>query len=116
MNALLLVLLIVGGLVVAGIIASYFVRAVGSANSPAAVTASRAQVLGTRELTTGGATQHWISFRFPDGHQRELLATPSQADVIFRGQEGVVHFAGDRLTGWVPELGGEIRDTHRADQ
>ena len=83
--------------------------------APAEIVAARAQVLGVRELTTGGRAQHWVAFRFDDGHQRELLATPGQADVIFRGQQGVVHFAGDRLTGWVPELGGGIQDLHSSE-
>lgn len=78
--------------------------------APAEIGAAHAQVLGVRELTAGGRVQHWVAFRFNDGHQRELLATASQADVIFRGQQGMAHFAGDRLTGWVPELGGGTRD------
>lgn len=110
---LMTALALLGGVILAVVVVVG--RATTRAAVPGEVTAARAQVLGVREITQEGRTQHWVAFRFLDGHQRELLATPSQADVIFRGQSGTVHFAGDRLTGWVPELGGGVHDTHRSD-
>ncbi len=106
-------LLVVVGLAVLAVVA--LVAKVADGNAPSEIESAHAQVLGVREIAASGATQHWIAFRFSDGHQRELLATPSQADVIFRGQQGVVHFAGDRLTGWVPELGGGVQDLHSSE-
>lgn len=109
MAALLAVFLLVLAVIV------LVLRAAGNARNPVAVSAARAQVLGVREVTSGTGVQHWVAFRFADAHQRELMATPSQAAVIFRGQAGVVHFAGDRLTGWVPELGPGPQDSHRSE-
>ena len=87
---------------------------VADGNAPPEINRRTPKCWGARDRPSG-ATQHWIAFRFSDGHQRELLATPSQADVIFRGQQGVVHFAGDRLTGWIPELDGGVQDLHSSE-
>lgn len=79
------------------------------------ILSAHAQVIAKREVTSDGGTQHWVEFRLADGNQRELLTTASQAEVIWRGQSGTVHWAGDRLTGWVPELGAAPRDVHRSE-
>ncbi|MDI9628001.1 MAG: hypothetical protein QM286_05590 [Acidobacteriota bacterium] len=113
MTMWLYLLLAVVGLAILGVVA--LVLRVADGNAPSEIESAHAQVLGVREIAVSGATQHWVAFRFSDGHQRELLATPSQADVIFRGQQGVVHFAGDRLTGWVPKLGGGVQDLHSSE-
>lgn len=111
---LLLFLLAAVVLAVGGVVAVMLVikRSRGQAN---AVLAAPAEVLGVREVTAGGRPQHWVGVRFLDGSQRELLATASQARVIYRGQSGIVHYAGDRLTGWVPELKGGPQDSHHSD-
>lgn len=100
-------------LVVLVVVAAVAVIIVGSRRRE--VRSAAAQVLGVRELTAGGATQYWVNLRFADGHQRELLATESQAEVLFRGQSGTVHWVGDRLTGFVPQLSGGPQDKHRSD-
>lgn len=89
--------------------------AASRAKGPGQVTSMPANVLGQRQVTVGGGVQHWVSFRLSNGHQVELQATPSQAYVTYPGQSGMVHFAGDRLTGWVPELAGGPKDTHSSE-
>ncbi|WIY82759.1 hypothetical protein [Propionimicrobium sp. PCR01-08-3] len=90
---------------------------VGSRNKnlPAGVLSSRAQIVSVREIAGQSGNQHWVKVQFPDGHQRELMATPSQAEVLTRGQQGTAHWIDDRLTGWVPELGRGPQDAHRSD-
>ena len=78
-------------------------------------TSMPAQVLGQREITAGGGVQHWVSFRLSDGREVELQATPSQAYVVYPGQDGTLHFAGERVTGWVPALAGGPKDSHSSD-
>ena len=73
-------LLVVVGLAVLAVVA--LIAKVADGNAPSEIESAHAQVLGVREIAASGATQHWIAFRFSDGHQRELLATPSQADPI----------------------------------
>jgi len=74
-----------------------------------------AQVLAVREISSGGGQQHWVKMQFGDGHQRELMATASQAEVMVRGQQGTVHWTGDRLTGWTPEVGRGPQDVYRSE-
>lgn len=104
------------GVVLGGIVALVVsaLRASATAGTPAAIRSSRARSLGVREITSGGRVQYWAGFRFADGHEREFLTTASQAAVIVRGQSGTVHYAGDRLTGWVPELDSGPTDIYRS--
>lgn len=111
-----LVLLVFVALIVAMVaVIVLFILSRKRMSAPISIQASHVQVIGVREIPVGDRTQHWVELQFTDGHTREFLATPSQADVIFRGQSGQAHFAGDRLTGWVPEIGG-IQDSYRSDQ
>lgn len=109
-------MVVVVGVILGGIVALVVsgLRTSPAIRAPGSVQAVRAQSLGVREITSGGAVQCWAGFRFADGHEREFLTTSAQAAVIVRGQWGTVHHAGDRLTGWVPELDSGPTDVYRS--
>lgn len=114
MSALVLVVFVATVAAMVAVIVLFFLSR-KRMSAPISIQASHVRVLGVREIPVGDRTQHWVELQFTDGHKREFLATPSQADVIFRGQSGQAHFAGDRLTGWVPEIGG-VQDSYSSDQ
>lgn len=112
----LLVVLFAAVVVLGGIgVAVLLVLTASRAKNPAQITSMPARVLGQREITAGGGVQHWVSFRLSDGREVELQATPSQAYVVYPGQDGTLHFAGERVTGWVPALAGGPKDSHSSD-
>lgn len=115
MSAFLLLIFGFVAVVIVGVVIAVLLiaRSRGSAG-PVAVQSALVSVVGVREITVGDGVQHWVGLRFTDGYEREFLATASQAAVIVRGQTGTAHFAGDRLTGWVPEIGG-LQDSHRSE-
>lgn len=117
MMAMTFLLILLGGIVVlGGIGVAVAMLVAGSRNKgPGQITAMPGQVVGAREITAGGGVQHWITFRLSDGRELELQATPSQAYVVYNGQSGMVHYAGDKLTGWVPELAGGPKDSHSSE-
>lgn len=116
MSGLVLLVFVAIAFIIVGVVlaVAFAVGRTRSATTPDAVQSALVSVVGVREITVGDRTQHWVGLRFTDGHEREFLATASQARVIVRGRSGTAHFAGDRLTGWVPEIGG-IQDSHRSE-
>jgi hypothetical protein len=108
------VALCAGGLAIAGL-AALLGRASRGTGSTGGVLSAPAQVLAVREISSGGGQQHWVKMQFGDGHQRELMATASQAEVMVRGQQGTVHWTGDRLTGGTPEVGRGPQDVYRSE-
>lgn len=117
-SALLVVLLLVFiGLFVAmlAVLVPMISRAVRGA-PPLERRAGSAMVLSKKQLMLGGRPATRVVFQLTQGGMLDLLVTSSQAEKITRGEYGVVHWAGDRCTGWVPELGSaEPDDSHRAD-
>ena len=81
---------------------------------PHSVIAASAKVTDIRALGTGQSSQQLVTFELVDGRRLELLATLGLANQVRLGQHGTVHWAGDRVTGWVPELGGP-QDSHRSE-
>lgn len=78
------------------------------------VISASGRIADIRALGTGAGSQQLVIFELDDGRRLELLATNSLASSVLLGQHGTVHWAGDRVTGWVPELGGP-RDSHRSE-
>lgn len=113
MSLLLLVFLV---LVIGAVIAVVVFVAINasSGRAVAGVTSVPAQVIEVKQVVLEGRPQALVALRFVDGRRRELLTTRAQAETMFMGQRGQAHWSGDRLTGWVPELGGP-QDSHRSE-
>lgn len=78
--------------------------------------AGAAMVIAKKEMMVAGRPVTRVVFQLNQGGMLDLLVTESQAGAIVRGEYGVVHWAGEYCSGWVPELGSATpTDSHRAD-
>ena len=86
------------------------VRAVLRNPEPAGVQAIEGRVV---DVTIDADGNHRASIDLVDGNRQVFLVTESQAAALAVGAVGTVHFAGDRLTGWVPQ--GTPIDRHTSE-
>ena len=111
--SMLLSLGLLGAVVAATVVVALIVSCTSRGRGQ--VVAAPARVTGVREIAGGRGVVRLVDFELVDGRRLALVATAGLAGQVVVGQRGVVHWAGGRATGWVPELGGRIQDTHRSD-
>lgn len=106
----LITLFMVGMCLLFVVVTVLVVRALVRNPEPGGVQAIEGRVV---EVAVDADGNHRASIDLADGTRQVFLVTESQAAVLGVGAAGTVHFAGDRLTGWVPQ--GTPIDRHQSE-